>query len=130
MVPQKMENKKYILFEDTVTACQDEWVWAHYMACVNIREIALSVLAQCQVSTRFLGEDKNTTGHGAPILFETVVVREDGARYVANQFSTLSDARNGHHLVCSLLQEDDLVVNMEYQNLLQRLSGGVVAPHF
>jgi hypothetical protein len=56
-----------------------------------------------RVSTVFLGLDHNVTGHGPPVLWETLVFNGPMNGYM-ERYSSAAAARIGHQRICELVQ--------------------------
>ena len=85
---------RYILVDGEPVKEPRLFVWAQWMESGD-RAVARTEVGESVVSTVFLGLDHNFFGHGAPILFETLVLTgpNDGE---GERYSTLEEARLGH----------------------------------
>lgn len=84
----------YILKEGKPTRCSDIKEWARWFETAD-RQLALTKLPGCDVSTIFLGLDHAFTTEGSPVLWETMVFGGDldGEQ---QRYTSEEAARAGH----------------------------------
>ena len=68
-------SNNYILIGQTPVMEPDIVKWAQWFEKAD-RRVARTQVGKCEVSTVFLGTDNNFSGHGPPLLFETMVFPE------------------------------------------------------
>lgn len=94
---------RYILVNREPKSIDDIHIWSMWMADEDNRRVALTELEDGTfISTIFLGLDHNFWAEGPPILFETMIGKEDkltgATKYTDDQwrYATWDDAMNGH----------------------------------
>lgn len=94
-----MKNVKYIMDKDgTVHPESNLWVWGLWLENPDNKRVASDKVGPYWVSTVFLGID-HQFGEGPPILFETMVFREDAPRgrdFDSERYHTYAEALEGH----------------------------------
>jgi hypothetical protein len=102
---------RYILdSKGSPVQCFDIKEWAEWFGDFENRVIMKTQATdEAVVSTMFLGVDRNYTGTGAPILFETMIFGgiKDGEQ---RRYATREEALNGHWQMVDLAQEDADIV--------------------
>jgi hypothetical protein len=107
-----MTNKIYYILEGKVTIPIDDIItWAKQYETSN-RIVAQSEIAGIHISTVFFGLNRNFSGEGEPILFETMIF---GGKYngYTGRYSTWDEAEEGHRKAC------ELVLNSETSKIKQ-----------
>lgn len=94
----------WILDGHTPVPMDDGTDWAGWFETAN-RHVALTALTPTvTVSTVFLSLDHNFSGHGPPLLFETMAfgLPED-ATELCERYATWAEAEAGHRVCCGVL---------------------------
>jgi hypothetical protein len=72
--------------------------------------VARSKIQGILISTVWIGIDLNFTGHGAPIIFETMVfgsgIDDSTKSSLTMHYSTVAEARRGHAIVVGQVKEE------------------------
>lgn len=111
---------KYILAGKTPVPCSDLMRWGEWME-KNSRQVALSHLSTCRVSTVFLGLD-HAFGGGPPILFETMVfgtIENHELDEYCVRYSTWEEAEEGHKRIVESARQIDRMINVEAEQTSQ-----------
>jgi len=77
--------------------------WARFLEAPHARRVAETFVQDVRVSTVFLGLDHDFSGHGPPILWETMIFGGPHAGWQA-RYSSAADARAGHQAAVAWLQ--------------------------
>ncbi|MGZ8317543.1 MAG: hypothetical protein ACXWVD_00440 [Telluria sp.] len=104
-VPQLAMRHLYVLNEQRVPVpCPDPIAWGQWMAADGLRVVAQDALGDWHgVSTVFLGYDMSM-GHGAPLLFETMLFIDGQAGPLVRSRSW-DEAAAMHQRVCQELRD-------------------------
>lgn len=109
-----MNDKHYILKDKTPVAV-DLTTWAEWFESHN-RSVIKTSKDDYIVSTVFLGLDHNFKDTGDPILFETMVFKNNSlAELYCDRYSTWKEAEAGHIKACKKYfkyTEKDLFLDM------------------
>jgi len=98
---------KYILSGHEPVRCDDITEWGRFMWQHELRVVAQDDVGPHWVSTVFLGIDHDWSGHGPPILFETMIFTNGESREQW-RFSTWDQAEEWHHAVVRrLVRKED-----------------------
>lgn len=94
-----MTDHLYVLDGITALHCPDVLQWAEFMSQEDRRQVAITHLSGATISTVFLGIDYNFTGHGDPLLFETLVFYGSGGLGSMLRYFTWAESVAGHEEV-------------------------------
>ena len=86
--------KLYTLVEGRPEPCDDVVTWGRWCETAD-RVLLTTMLNDVTVSTVFLGLDHNRAGHGAPILWETMIFGGPHAEY-QERYTSAAAALEGH----------------------------------
>lgn len=93
-------SDRYILDGRTPVRCDDLYEWAQGLESSKYhkgRHVADTHIGVYRVSTIFLGIDHNFGSAGPPILFETMVFKNDSFDdHYCDRYSTWDEAERGH----------------------------------
>lgn len=91
----------YILSSNhDIIRCYDEKIWLKWFEYSN-KTICTTTDKGITVSTVFLGIDHNFS-KGLPILFETMIFRDDDEYELIQRHSTYEEAKIGHENICKI----------------------------
>jgi hypothetical protein len=97
----------YVLDDDgQPVATEDVLLWGLWFEQAHERRVvARTQVGPYQVSTVFLGLDHDFTFRGPPVLWETMVFRDDtgGEDYDCRRYSSRQDAIDGHAITVALV---------------------------
>jgi hypothetical protein len=98
-----IERGYWILKPDHSVEKTDMMTWARQFESTD-RQVDLTEIAPgIRVSTVFLGLDHNFSGHGPPLLFETMVFDDYGGGEML-RYATWNEAKAGHDKMVSELK--------------------------
>lgn len=90
----------YILDENGEPKAVDVLIWADWFETAD-RHIALDMIGDLKVSTVFLGLDRNYSGEGPPVLWETMVFGLPDDEEIMDCYTSKVDALKGHARLCA-----------------------------
>jgi len=99
-----METPYYILDGTDPVPCADVLTWSQWFEQANRRVAETWITPTLRVATVFLGVHFHW-GPEPPLLFETMVVRDDGCQEHTQRYATWQDAEQGHRQIVETLQE-------------------------
>jgi hypothetical protein len=98
-------NHRYILDENgEPVLCEDLMEWAMWMG-TGERRVDFTDLIGIRVSTVFLGIDHNFSGHGPPVLWETMVFGEEEGGTRERRYTSRAEAIAGHAETVAAVKE-------------------------
>lgn len=92
-------TRHYILDENGEPKAVDALTWSKIRVTED-RRVALDKIGNLEVSTVFLGLDRNWLGKGSPVLWETMVRGLPDDEELMDHYTSKADALEGHKRIC------------------------------
>lgn len=108
-------SRYYFILEDGQTKAVPFAVWLDWIeadADFSKRRVGLTVTKGYEISTVFLAQNHRFLymGEGEPILFETLVFKDDKVIVgTLRRYSTLEEAMSGHNQVVALIESESTI---------------------
>jgi hypothetical protein len=108
---QPYDQPYYRLEGTTAVPVEDVLAWGRWFASAERRVAVTCLTPTLEVSTVFIGLNHNISGHGPPLLFETMAfvhTPDTGDRSALDgytqRYATWHEAAEGHDAVCQQLR--------------------------
>lgn len=109
--------KNYILVGQTPVPEDDPVKWVEFFQDVDNRRVALTKVKGMEVSTIFLGMDHRFVGDGPPILFETMVFKENSNHDEFQwRYCTWKEAEEGHRRVVQAIKNKENLSKLDVRS--------------